>query len=582
MAGIKGQPTPKPKDVVTQTPKEAVDADLAELNSLANDPDFAELNAVAQTGGAQAQGTSQEAQQVDFPGSGLVRGTLQALPAAGALVGGFVGTGATPGLGTVVGAGVGAVAGQSLRDTLETVIFGEAPQSRQQFYGDLAMKGVEEAAGAATGEILSKAGSAALKTKAGKYVTEKASEIAAAPTQMFRDSFQKLRDKVEEPALQILNRKATSMNTEVAGDTAKKLLVDKIKGKYGPFIQAYEDLDTVSQALPMQDEARRGFTQKLRSWAIDKSGDEYKAVKSFAEALDAADNGAKFASEVKRLNGTIRSLGNAGDTELAATLKAARDQATEFFEGQTTRLASKISAGKATPQELGFMQKIMEQRGITGEDPVKYAKVLSRDYLKSITKVRNEYSAFRRFLEDVGEQTRTRATSKGPMAFLDNIDDVPSEKLIERMFDPKNAAALRRMRDETPEVFDVVVQSKMSEVMKQANKGGRLDLATLHDKLEKLPDSTRAFIMDKSEMAKLKGVVDSPALKTLRAVEDSVVGKMTSAALDAADVSRMLAAQAAKGAVKPQASRQLIGRGVNSALVNTFSQQQQMPSEEGP
>lgn len=498
-----------------------------------------------------------------FPGAGLVQGTLDALPMAGGLAGAVVGSPAGP-AGTIGGAMAGGVAGQSLRSTLQSMIFGNQ-QTSEQLYKDLAVSGLTEGAGAATGEILGKVASAALKTKAGQWVAQKGAELAEAPTQYLRDSVQSLRDRIEAPVMRILTGKSTSLTTEGAGDTVKSLLKDNIKTKYGGFVQAYEDLDQVSQALPLTDRSRYAFTERMKAWGMNLSSDEQQVVKNFAEKLNAADNGMKFQNEVKRLRGTIRELSQRGDTELAATLREARDRATDYFEGETTKLAARIKANKATPQEMGFLDQIIKQRGIQEEVPGKYAKQLADDYIKSLSKVKQDYAGFRGFLEDVGEQTRVR-TNKGPMAFLDSVDDVTSEKLIERMFDPKNARALRTMQKETPEVYDMVIKSKMTELMRASGEGGTLNIHKLYDKLDKMPPATRAMLMNSDEMKSFVNVINSPNMRVLDKVSKSFVGKIASSAVDIVDVARIVTAQEAKSFAKTQPGRQFIGRGVNKLV----------------
>ena len=82
-------------------------------------------------------------------------------------------------------------------------------------------------------------------------------------------------------------------------------------------------------------------------------------------------------------------------------------------------------------------------------------------------------SAAKGWILSSGEQTKVNPSGSGPMSFLKDIQDVPSEKLIERMFDPKNASALRAMQKETPEIYEQVTRTKMQQVLDRSKYDGK-------------------------------------------------------------------------------------------------------------
>ena len=528
MAGIKGQPSGNPAQLKSPVPntEEGPSFEDYVAGGGGTSPSFEDY--------AMGQGLPSEAVIADQEAPGIGAEVAQTaadwMPAAGGIAGGIVGIPFGP-VGMAAGATLGAAGGTGWKQLIEQTLLGKEQEPNEQLKEvgkEALLSGVGEVAGIG----VAKAAGATL------------SRIAQPASKFIDDVMRGERAKVLEPLTNLLAVKSAPLNTQAAGDQVKKLLTANIKGKYGPFIDAYSALDEVAQALPLADEARVQFTQKLKASIINKSKDEYKVVENFAHALDAADNGARFQAEIRRLNGTIRSLQRAGDTELAVTLRQARDQATEFFEGETTKLAARVRGGVATPREIAALDQMAAQKGVDPSNYYKrnrgsYADNLAKEYLGSLDKVKKEYRGFRNFLEDVGEQTKTRVGSKGPMAFLDNLDDVPSEKLVERMFDPKNARALSQMKTQSREVYDTVVKSKMTEMLEKNSLDGALNLKKFRNDVMKLPGSTRAHLFSKNELNMLNSVVDNPRLSRLESLQARGDGMIARWAKDVAEVGRI-------------------------------------------
>ena len=549
MAAIKGQPAPKPSAVTKPVP--GADDD-AEVNAFLDnfEPPASEdqeveavLNSVAP---ASAAVEAQESPAFESPWY------TEALPVVGGIVGGIVGAPAGP-VGAVGGATLGGAAGQSLRDIIETQLLGK-PQS----YGidplvDAGKAGLEEGAGQVIGGAITKG--------AGKALGLLDNTIAKPVVDYMKNTVKSIRDSVEEPLMKIIANKATPMNVEEAGNSAKELLKQNIKAKYGPFTQAYSDLDSIAKVTPIDEEARSSFVNGLKSWAdSDLAGDNQRIVKKFANDVVTAKSGMQLDDLVKQIGDAKRTAFANNATAQGQALKALEERANNFFEQETTKLATRIQSGKASPQEINFLNQLMQQRGVVEQDPTKYAQSLAKDYLSAKDKIKTDYAGFRSFLDDVSEQTKIRADKKGPMTFLNSIDEVPSEKLIERMFDPKNAAALRKMQAETPEVFDTVAKSKVSQIIQKSSPDGTIDLKKLRANIYKMPEPSRKLLFTPDDLLALNKVVDDPRLtrlKTLEKVGNNLVANWLKQAMAVGSLGKQAVSQS-----KPAMSgiRQVIGR----------------------
>lgn len=500
--------------------------------------------------------------------------TPAALGVAGGIAGGVIGN--FPG---AVGLSVaGAAVGTGYKQFIEQNILGKQPEDPNAMLGDIgknaAFEGAATLVGAGIAKGAARIGTAAIESKLGKQ----AAELAAGPLKYVRDSIDKGREKLMEPVLEFIAKNAAPrMDAEVAGDTAKTLLKSDIQQRYGPFIDAYDSLDKVMQAQPIKDEARYKFTQALKSWGRENhGGDNWRTIQKFANDIDASNNGAQLHSVIGQVEDAMAKAWETKAYKQYGMLKQLRDQTADFAEGETTKLAARIHAGKASPSELQFVQQLAQQRGEA--DAQKYAKSLAQDFLRNKDKVSTEYATFRRFLEDVGEQTKVRVGKLGPKAFMTAIDEVPSEKLIERMFDPKNAAALREMSKQTPSVFNTVRAAKLNQLLQQASPNGQLDVFAFQKALNKIPAPTRRMLMDDSTLTGMNKALANPRLKALDNLErlgESWVAKVVGNVVEG---TRTIGGKAARDLVQSRPGQQLIGRGAVSGaqgLAGIFAPDQQ-------
>lgn len=526
---MKGQPGTKPTQVPNPVPNVDAEAEAAEYLKGLSMPEFNPAQAEVEASEHLQNSGIMPQEQPQFKSPWY----MQAIPPVMGVAGGIAGaalSGPFAPAGAVAGAAVGGAAGQGYREWIEQNLLGKQPEDPNKQLMDVAKAAGEEGAGQAIGMGIGKA----LGTGA-KYIPEKVKSYMS-------DAVKSVRDEVMAPLTKILATRSTPMHTEAAGDTAKNLLVKNVETKYNPFIKAYQGLEEIANVTPIRDEARRGFTTSLREgWAAKSlSGDNYRMVNKFAHEVDAANNMMQLDDAIKSIGDAKRLAFKNGATNQGKVLQELEERVTNFSENEITKLAARIKGGKASPEEMMFLDRMVLQRGITEANPMKYAKSLADDYLKHKDLVKNDYRGFRAFLEDVGEQTGIKGAERlGPKALLKRIQDVPSEKLIERMFDPKNAAALRQMQKETPEVFDIVAKSKISQLVQKAGSDGNLNIGKFHKLVNDLPGSTRSILFSADELKTMNLVVNNPGLKRLENLErrsDNVLLKLGSDIANAAGV----------------------------------------------
>lgn len=154
-------------------------------------------------------------------GEGLGRSALEALPIAGSLAGGALGSMAGP-FGIVGGAGLGAAAGKALEQGGKSLFFDEGPKSREQQYTELGQEGLSgltaEMGGQSVGPALSMIGSGI--KKAGPKIGHALTGVSEQEIK----TYSKNSDKIKAMA------KASDNSTIEAAD--------QIRSKYAKDIQA--------------------------------------------------------------------------------------------------------------------------------------------------------------------------------------------------------------------------------------------------------------------------------------------------------------------------------------------------------
>jgi hypothetical protein len=342
-------------------------------------------------------------------------------------------------------------------------------------------------------------------------------DAASAIRMKLNESIKTTKDLIEKPALQVVAPRVQSptnpgelLNAQEAGDTVRAAIEQDIMTKHGPFMQAYDAIDKVKAVTPIEDEARRGFTEGLQAFGnkFQHSPEKMKLAMEFKDKFNAASDGQAFDEVIDDLSEQINVAFSSGRAKSTAPfLTEMRDRAETFVKGRVESIARRVSEGRATPHEMNTIQEMIKARGINEPDPAKYAKVIARNYLKGEAKVSADYADFSRYMEDMSGATKVKKTS-GAFTLIRDIKRLPSEKLIERMADTKNAEALSKLADNNPMAFNQVANFKLARIAEKHMSAEGLDIVKFHDEVAKLPAGFRSIIMKPEEMNAIKSVVN--------------------------------------------------------------------------
>lgn len=558
------------------TQPEATSTQLAPQGAAAPTASVFDAPPPTSNGGASvfdAPGTG-DAQQGQFAEKHpILQKGIDALPMAGGITGAIGGGIATGGLGgEVAGALGGGALGNELKNDLNAYLNKQQQPGLSQKAMDDVKEGGLQAAYTALGGMLGKGASAAAETPMGKAIIDKIATTASQPLAYLEHSAAQAYQSVVKPMADAFFPKGTQLNTEQAGDAVKQMFGQDIKQRFGTFVDSYAKLDAVAKATPITDESRFALQNNLREFAATKGGDNYSYVRKIADDVSAADNGAAFDDIIGQVKSKSGKAFADNETNQGRFYKELAGKLSDFQDKQITKLATRVSDGEATQAEIDAFSKIQTAQGMPQDAAVDTWTKTAKDYLKNRQTNTQAYAKFRGFLEDVGEQTRV-SPSGGPMSFVKDIQDVPSEKLIERMFDPKNASALRSMQSETPQIYDQVVKSKMQQVLDKSmyqNEPGTLDVKLFRKNLQSLPDSTRQHLVSGPEWGAINKFADNPVYDVLEHAKRNATKNLIGYTAKTAQAVGMVTGQLGRSAGKilqAPGIKQAVGAGMLSPMM---------------
>lgn len=602
MSGIPGQPAPKPSSVNSPVPGASSFDDFEKAApQAAQSAGKAADSFDAFEAGGQAPPAPQG---YNGPGAGALEMSANAAPTVGGIAGGTFGALAGGGAASIPGIAAmgmaGAAAGSAYKQFIMQSVLKRQPV--QDFSTNLAeAKGEAGDAGVSTlaGLGVSKAAGMAMASKVGKASLDAIANVAAKPLAALKGAVDVARDEIFQPLEKIIASKVTPMTSEESGTFIKNQFASDIKNRFNSFVKSYADIDQVARALPLpSDDVKLAFSGAAREGATDLPSKSYNMVKGFADRFDQAKTGEDFykvlsdlRAEATQAQADAVKYGGNVVRDHAAALNMFADKADAFMENKVIGgIAQRISKGTATMDEMTGFQRMMaaQQNPNVLADPKnlnKYMKSVANDYLDQRASVKAHYAQFRSLLEDVGESAKVSPEHMGPMQFVKAVQEVPSEKLADRMFDPKNAQALRTLQKQYPNVYEAVVKNKMSSIVASNLKLDQsIDYGGVAKALEKLPDGTGAMLMNPTERSAMLEAVNNPRLELLQKEHTGMVDKVATSLARIGEIMRTTGNAAGKASAIPSSGpgalmQQGVGRAANKGLSMMLPQQPQGPPQ---
>lgn len=325
------------------------------------------------------------------------------------------------------------------------------------------------------------------QTSSSKFIQDATSSLSQQPTipgVITQQAIQKGFDSVDQTIKGVLGS-AEHLSPYDAGSLIKEQVQKTVDDMYAPLKEAYQERSNLGQTIQIPDEARLKLWNKLQETAQNTGSvgsEASKLVETYADR-------ALSQNTVKQLDELISEIGEkqtsayrAGETKNSVALGALKDELKDFQIRQITKQGRDL-AKAIGPEAEQYANEAVQQH-------------------KDVTK---KYAQFKEILGDLGSDQRLGKT-KTHGAVENVLDGIANEKVLDKMFDPKNADGLLRLQKNFPEVFKTLTDQKKSQILQAAMEDGRVKvgkvLGQLYDE-KKMSSKVRGLLFSPEELEKL-------------------------------------------------------------------------------
>lgn len=494
------------------------------------------VNALLSSGPLKPRGPD----DADFFGGtprGYLRGTLKALPPAFAMFGGAAGTMVGgPGVGLVT-AGAGSAGGYALQKLGEHHLLGD-PNAMGEYQRGLVpavADGMKQELG---GQIISKAGEKFVDMGVKEAANADSVRAAAArlnvkPTEgMLTDdhlvrtqedslgqspsipgALIRAEQKPVHEAMKSAGDKAladrTAQSRGDAGREIKKTLVDYIEGKSKPIGQKYDEIETHTKNIPVDETGRNRVSTNIGNIEESKfTGPSRNVTDDFVKNLEEATT----VNDIKilRTRANRIAMSKQADPEARVAAKQVLEKLDRFLKNSTKRGAINLARGvQPAYDSKGQFLSAEAQEGAAQTEGQK----LGRDLLGSLSSADREYAELMGDLKKIGKGSGVSKVKpgKGPKSFINDVEAVKDEKIGSKMFPLDDAAHLTHLEETSPATYEIARQQRLNELFeKSIGADGKLDPGKLAKNVKRLDPDVQIHLFGKEGF---EGINDVRTLK---------------------------------------------------------------------
>jgi hypothetical protein len=478
---------------------------------------------------------------------------VNALPTIGALGGGAVGAGA--GLvgaggalsvpGAVAGAGLGAYGGKYLQGALETALdLPNKPGTRVEAH----LAPLKEALVSATGEgvglnIANKIKGNPLRVSAAdlakvKALAEKGQAVAdkipakkipgllELSEEMFANTPKPNADEISsaagrlgtEPTPGMLTSNKNLQNIEQVLSERPTIAGELVRRRYSPLKQAMqstaEEIGSNTAISPNE------YGAEAQKALMSKIGEQLDPLKTSFNEIAQSTSRAPIDSESaqRAASGLLKSSISKGEglpaNEIMKKYAGMLEQAKDAETVQNIVSAAKQSARdlRGTPEGIAAQKAASSgerllRRGLlkagksgAGETGVEEAKGL-------IQQIRQTKSGYRDLTKQIDSSLgQLKLGTSSPGEVIRRLDEMPSEKVAERLFNAKNVDAINNLKSYSPEAFEAVRQNRLNQIVEKSLSKGKVDPSKLLRNMKGLPKEVKELLVGSENVSKLKDV----------------------------------------------------------------------------
>lgn len=289
---------------------------------------------------------------------------------------------------------------------------------------------------------------------------------------------------------------ATSQSTFATGEQVKAGITAKLGERLGPIEMVYDDIGAQTSKMPINEKSVAATSKKILGIDVVKLAPDSswaKTANSYAERLA----NAQTANDIK----TIKTMVG---RDFQAAAPGSNDKK---VLGEIYQRVSKLQSNSAMK---GAIQIARE-----GTDGGLIGKQLVSD-LKSANK---QYSSLMRDVQEMSKAARLGKSRSIP-EMLAKLEDVPSEKISEKLFNTKDLKLVQSVKAQYPEEFETLRRSKLSDILKKSQdpQSGQVSPQRLVSQLNDLNPEMAEVLFGK------EGVLRIDALRKISRATPKMMG----------------------------------------------------------
>lgn len=237
---------------------------------------------------------------------------------------------------------------------------------------------------------------------------------------------------------QDLTSGASNMSPYQLGEKFKSGVTAKVAERLDPISTVFDDVANSTKHIPIGERSKDAIKRNIENL------DVYKLTGGSGKP-------SQYANMIGRLE-------NADQVKTAMTLLNKDIQAAEGAEKQVLL---------AIKEKLQTLEKNSIMRGAiktAKESKMRDGATIGTEIVNDLRDARAGYRSLNQDLGAVAETARLK-TQQGPNAFLDSLEQIPSERISDKFFNVENNRQLASLQEKFPVEFDLLKSGKLKDIL---------------------------------------------------------------------------------------------------------------------
>lgn len=321
------------------------------------------------------------------------------------------------------------------------------------------------------------------------YVQNVESSLEQSPSiagSLVRQDTNKVRQGIEKGSEKVFGETPRVQPSDV-GSKVKEGITKNIQEQKDTIGSYYDDLRNSTQSIDVNPGSLTKVAKNIKEIEKFKSSPGFSIVNQIADDLQ----NIKSVDDIKSLRSNV-----------------GKRMSTPNIGGAEYNALSQVY-GKLSKLEQNTMMRAAIKQARTNPEGLEIGKEMVSD-LKSANK---QYKGLIEDVREIGQGSKISKNIKHVDEFIDKLDQIPDEKIVDTMFKVENRAHLNNLKDKFPDQYESMRQAKIDSIRKSVElHNGKVDVKRLLSTVKGMePDTIKMVFGDDAKVLidNLKTVVGS-------------------------------------------------------------------------